>query len=115
MWLTHPGGDNSLICGLALRTAITLLLATVPWSVSAQTAQNENLKEVISNRRACVRTYAPAAQALELFLVAQADQTCSGHVGLDPLLEGVGVHTSAFKRFRQLFGRDTHSRAHIFT
>jgi hypothetical protein len=46
-----------------LRTVIALLLATVPWSVLAQTAQDENLKEVISKLRACVRTYAPAAQA----------------------------------------------------
>ena len=46
-----------------MRPVITLLLATVPWSVFAQTAQDENLKEVISKLRACVRTYAPAAQA----------------------------------------------------
>lgn len=32
------------------------------WSVSAQTtAQNENLLQVISKLKACVRTYAPAA------------------------------------------------------
>jgi hypothetical protein len=49
-----------------MRTAITLLLATVPWSVSAQTAQDENLKEVISKLRACVRIYAPAAQTAEM-------------------------------------------------
>lgn len=47
-----------------MRIVVTLLLATVPWSVSAQTAQNENLKEVISKLRACVRTYAPAVQAV---------------------------------------------------
>ena len=47
-----------------LRTAITLLLATAPWSVSAQTAaQTENLLQVISKLKTCVRTYAPAAQA----------------------------------------------------
>ena len=46
-----------------LRTAIAILLATMSWSVSAQTAQNEKLNEVISKLRACVRTYAPAAQA----------------------------------------------------
>jgi hypothetical protein len=47
-----------------LRTAIALLLATVPWSVSAQTAvQNENLRQVISKLETCVRTYSPAAQA----------------------------------------------------
>jgi hypothetical protein len=34
----------------------------VPWSVLAQTTQDENLKAVISKLRACVRTYAPAAQ-----------------------------------------------------
>ena len=46
-----------------LRIVIALLLAIAPWSASAQSAQNENLKEVISKLRACVRTYAPAAQA----------------------------------------------------
>lgn len=47
-----------------LRTAITLLLATVPWSVSAQTtAQTENLLQVIFKLKTCVRTHAPVAQA----------------------------------------------------
>lgn len=47
-----------------LRTAITLLLATVPWSVSAQTAaQNENLLQLLSKLKSCVRANAPAAQA----------------------------------------------------
>jgi len=46
-----------------LRTAVTLLLATLPWSVSAQTAHNEKLRQVVSNLRACVRAYAPTAQA----------------------------------------------------
>jgi hypothetical protein len=48
-----------------LRTAITLLLVSVPWSVSAQTAaQNENLQQVISKLKTCVRTYAPDAQTV---------------------------------------------------
>jgi hypothetical protein len=46
-----------------MRIAIALLLATVPWSVSAQTGKDEKLNEVIAKLRACVRTYAPAAQA----------------------------------------------------
>jgi hypothetical protein len=46
-----------------LRTEIALLLATVLWPVSAQTAQNENLNEYISKLRACARVHAPEAQA----------------------------------------------------
>jgi hypothetical protein len=47
-----------------LRTAITLLLATVPWWVSAQTAaQNGNLLQLLSKLKTCVRANAPAAQA----------------------------------------------------
>jgi len=46
-----------------LRTAIALLLATVPLSVSAQTGQNEKLRQVVSNLKACVRGYAATAQA----------------------------------------------------
>jgi hypothetical protein len=47
-----------------LRTAITLLLATVSWPVSAQTAaQNENLLQLLSKLRICVRANAPAAHA----------------------------------------------------
>jgi hypothetical protein len=46
-----------------LRTAITLLLATLLWPVSAQTAQNVNLNEEISKLRACARARAPEAQA----------------------------------------------------
>jgi hypothetical protein len=47
-----------------LRVAITLLFATLPWSVSAQTAaQNDNLLQLLSKLKTCVRTYAPAAQA----------------------------------------------------
>jgi hypothetical protein len=46
-----------------LRTAITLLLATVPWSMSAQTAApNENLLQLLSKLKTCVRANAPAAQ-----------------------------------------------------
>jgi hypothetical protein len=48
---------------MPLRTAIALLLATVPLSVSAQTPQNEQRRQVISNLKACVRTHAPEAQA----------------------------------------------------
>jgi hypothetical protein len=47
-----------------LKPAITLLLATLPWSVSAQTAvQNENLLQLLSKLRTCVRANAPTAQA----------------------------------------------------
>jgi hypothetical protein len=46
-----------------LRTAIALLLATLLWPVSAQTAQNENLNQYISKLRACARAHAPEAQA----------------------------------------------------
>jgi hypothetical protein len=47
-----------------LRTSIVMLLATVAWSVSAQTAaRNENLNEEISKLRACARAHAPEAQA----------------------------------------------------
>jgi hypothetical protein len=46
-----------------LRTAIALLLATLLWPVSAQTAQNVNLNEFISKLRACAQAHAPEAQA----------------------------------------------------
>jgi hypothetical protein len=46
-----------------LKTAITLLLATVSWSVSAQTGQSDKLRQIVSNLKACVRTYAPKARA----------------------------------------------------
>ena len=46
-----------------LRIAIALLLATVPWSVRAQTTQSENLRQFVSELKACVRAHAPAAQA----------------------------------------------------
>jgi hypothetical protein len=46
------------------RTAITLLLATEPWSVSAQTAaQDQNLLQLLSKLKICVRANAPDAQA----------------------------------------------------
>lgn len=45
------------------RTAIVLVLATASWSASAQTAQNEQLRQVISNLKTCVRMRAPEAQA----------------------------------------------------
>ncbi|KJC59754.1 hypothetical protein UP10_16555 [Bradyrhizobium sp. LTSPM299] len=57
------------------RTAITLMLAAVPWSasaVSAQTAQDEQLRHVISNLKACVRTHAPAAQAIGIQTIGDA-------------------------------------------
>lgn len=46
-----------------MRIAITLLLAIVPWSASAQIGQHEKLDEVIAGIRACVRAHAPEAQA----------------------------------------------------
>jgi hypothetical protein len=55
-----------------LRIVIALLLVTVPWSVSAQTTQSENLRQVISRLRTCVRTYAPAAQAAGLQMTGDA-------------------------------------------
>ena len=71
----------------ALRTAITLLLATVPWSASAQTAaQNENLLQVTSKLKTCVRTYAPAAQAAGVQKTGDAInffiKTCTPPVGV---------------------------------
>ncbi len=48
--------------GAPLRIAVVVLLATVPWSVSAETSENEKLNEVLAKLRACVRTYAPAAR-----------------------------------------------------
>jgi hypothetical protein len=53
----------SFVEWVPLRTAITLLLATVPWSVPAQTAApNENLLQLLSKLKTCVRENAPAAQ-----------------------------------------------------
>jgi hypothetical protein len=47
-----------------LKTAITVLLAIAPWSVSAQPAsQNENLLQLLSKLRTCVRAHASAAEA----------------------------------------------------
>ena len=55
-----------------LRVAIALLLVTVPLSASAQTTQSENLGQVISRLRTCVRTYAPAAQAAGVQMTGDA-------------------------------------------
>jgi hypothetical protein len=70
-----------------LRTAITLLLAIVPWSVSAQTtAQNENLLKVITKLKACVQTYTPAAQAAGVQTTGDAInffmKTCTPPIGV---------------------------------
>jgi hypothetical protein len=73
-----------------LRIGIALLLATAPWSVSAQTAQNENLKEVISRLSACVRTYAPAARAAGMQNTGDAInffiETCTPPLTVDSLI-----------------------------
>jgi hypothetical protein len=45
-----------------MRTAVALLLATLSCSASAQTAQDQNLQQVISKLRTCVQTNAPSAQ-----------------------------------------------------
>jgi hypothetical protein len=55
-----------------LRTAITLLLATVPWSVSAQTVENDKLQQIVSNLRACVRANAPTAHAAGVLATSDA-------------------------------------------
>ncbi|MGJ4923971.1 hypothetical protein ACQR0Y_25165 [Bradyrhizobium oligotrophicum] len=46
----------------ALRTAIASLLVTAALLVSAR-AENDNLRQVVSNLKACVRTYAPTVKA----------------------------------------------------
>lgn len=46
----------------ALRTAIALLLVAAALLVSAR-AENDRLRQVVSNLKACVRTYAPTAKA----------------------------------------------------
>jgi hypothetical protein len=46
-----------------MRAAIALLFAILPWSVSAQAEQDQNLPQAISKLRACVQTNAPSAQA----------------------------------------------------
>jgi hypothetical protein len=76
-----------------LRTAIALLLATVPLSAQAQTTQNEQLRQVISNLKACVRTHTPEAHtagvqttgsAINLFI-----RVCNPPVAdLDPIKVG---------------------------
>jgi hypothetical protein len=45
-----------------MRIAVTLLLAIVPWSASAEIGQNEKLREIITDLKACVRTHAPEVQ-----------------------------------------------------
>jgi hypothetical protein len=72
-----------------LRTLIALLFVTVPWSVSGDTAQDENLKAVISKLKACVRTYTPAAEAAAM---ANADavhffiETCTPPLTVSALI-----------------------------
>ena len=46
-----------------LRTTIAVLFLAASWSTSAQTEQNEKLRQVIFNLRTCVRTSAPTAHA----------------------------------------------------
>jgi type II secretory pathway pseudopilin PulG len=74
------------------RTAIALLLTTVSWSASAQTAQNEQLRQVISNLKTCVRMRAPEAQANGVDTTGDAVEylvrTCSPRV---TELENVGA------------------------
>lgn len=56
-----------------LKAAITLLFAFVPLLASAQTAQNEQLRQVISNLKSCVRTHAAEAQAAGVRASSAAD------------------------------------------
>ena len=85
-----------------LRAAITLLLATVSWSVLAQTAQDENLRQVVSRLRSCVRTNAPSAQAAGVQNTSDAVnfliKTCSPPLSeLDPTNIGA-VPPGMFRR-----------------
>jgi hypothetical protein len=45
-----------------MRVAIALLLVMLCWSAEAQTAQDQNLQQVISKLRACVQTNASSAR-----------------------------------------------------
>ena len=49
----------------------------------------------------------------ERSVLAQPNQNCSGHVGLDAVFEGVEPDALTFQRFRQLFRRNPHSQAHL--
>ena len=39
-----------------------VLLSFIPWSVSAQTVQDDRLRQVVADLKACVRTQAPTAR-----------------------------------------------------
>jgi len=56
-----------------LKAAIALLFAFVAPSASAQTEQNEQLGQVISNLKSCVRTHAAQAQTAGVRTSGAAD------------------------------------------
>jgi hypothetical protein len=77
----------------SLRAASTLLLMVTTWSAPAQTAQKDELRQVVSNLRACVRTHAPAAQAAGIQTAEEAvgffRERCSPPaIDLDPAKVG---------------------------
>src|SRR5260370_15491540 len=55
----------------------------------------------------------PAERAVLEFIVVKSGQIYSGHVGLDTVFEGADPDALTIQRFRQLFGRNPHSRTHL--
>ncbi len=69
-----------------------------------------------SDHPSCLITgprFATSERPVLEFMVAQPGQTCSGHVGLDTVFEGVEADALTFQMFRQLLWRNPHSRAHL--
>jgi hypothetical protein len=65
-----------------LKNVIALLLTSLPWTASAQTAvQSDSLQELLLKLRACVRANAPAMQAAGIKNVNEATNLLSGKCG----------------------------------
>lgn len=80
-----PSSDATMFLifleAIRLRTALALLFLTASWPVLAQPEQNEKLRQVISDLRACVRTHAPRAQAAGIRTTSEAVEFFSGKCG----------------------------------
>lgn len=76
-----------------MKSAIALLLLTLPCSASAQTTQTDRHGEVVANLRACVRDHAALAQATEgdplTYLVEICRSQTGDMTGISPVPPGI--------------------------
>ena len=101
-----------------MRIAITLLLAIVTSSASAQMDQSEKLRETIAKLKACVRTHAPEVQAPAAKGIGNAvdyfSEVCSPPItDLDPAKVGAvppGIFRATIKQEWSTIAGDTSAR-----